>query len=101
MKRITTFLFGAIVGAGLFYAATTYHVVQAADGFHLIEKIDAGLEDPYVDIREFSLGDWADHQALALAITNAGKQHLLTEAAGNTVNQALEGLQQHFQQPQQ
>jgi hypothetical protein len=101
MRRFGTFLFGAVVGAGLLYLASNYHVVQAQDGLHVIEKMNAGLTDPFVDIRAFTLGDWADHQELALAITSAGKQYLLVDAASNSIDRGLEQIQQHLQPRQQ
>lgn len=100
MSRLSSFFLGALVGAGLLYVVTNYHVVQADDGFHVIPKTNAGFKDIYVDIREFTIGDWADHQGLAVAITNAGKQHLLADSAGNTLNQGLQNLQQQLQPPQ-
>jgi hypothetical protein len=96
MRRLGTFLFGVVVGAALLYLATNYHVVRAKDGWHVIEKLDATFTDPYLDIRSFTLGDWADHQDLALAITNAGKQYLLVDAASNSVDRGLEQLQQQL-----
>ena len=99
MGRLSTFLFGALVGAGLLHLATNYYVVRAPDQVHLIPKVNARLSQPYVDIRAFTLGDWADHQELALAITNAGKSHLLGNSAANSFNQALDNFQLQIPQP--
>ena len=89
------FVLGMIVGAALLHGATNYHVVRAQDGFHFIRKSEARIAEAYIDIRNFGIADWAERPGLALAITNAGKQHLIGDAAatsiGQGVNQLLEG----------
>ena len=93
MSRIWTFLLGMATGAILLYVGTLYHVVRATDGVHLIEKQPPRLAETYVDIRSYSMTDWAGHPQLASAIVQANQQQLLTSSAAaslsDTVGKAL------------
>ena len=81
MKRISSFLLGMATGAMLLHAATLYHVVRASDGVHFIAKQPARLSETYVDIRSFSMTDWAAHPQLASALVQANQQQLIGESA--------------------
>ncbi len=50
----------------LLFVGSRYHVVRANDGFHLIPRSSARLTEPYVDIRQFTIEDWDEHQGLAI-----------------------------------
>jgi hypothetical protein len=93
MSRIWTFLLGVAIGAILLYVGTLYHVVRASDGVHLIEKQPPRLCETYVDIRSYSMTDWAGHPQLASAIVQANQQQLLSSTAAaslsDTVRQSL------------
>ncbi len=92
MRRISTFLMGMATGAMLLHGATMYHVVRAADGVHLIPKQPPRLAESYVDIRAFSMNDWADHAQLASAMVQAGQQQLLGNAAMGSVREAVDTM---------
>ncbi len=81
MGRFGCFTVGVICGAGLIYGAFHYHVVRAAESTHVVAKLNPGLEHTYVDIRDFELEDWNRHRNVALALLNADKADLVTEAA--------------------
>lgn len=93
MSRLHTFFLGMFTGAALLHAATTYHLVRAADGIHFIPKQPPRLAETYVDIRGFTMNDWAGHTQLASALVQANQQQLLnnsaTGAIQQTINQAL------------
>jgi hypothetical protein len=93
MSRIWTFLLGMATGAILLHVGTLYHVVRATDGVHLIEKQPPRLGETYVDIRSYSMTDWAGHPQLASAIVQANQQQLLSTSAAaslsDTVGNAL------------
>jgi hypothetical protein len=89
MRRISTFLMGMATGAMLLHGVTMYHVVRAADGVHLIPKQPPRLAESYVDIRTFSMNDWADHAQLASAMVQAGQQQLLGDAAMGSVRDTV------------
>jgi hypothetical protein len=93
MPRLSSFLLGMATGAMLLHGATTYHVVRAADGMHLVPKQPPRLSETYVDIRTFTLNDWAGHPQLASALVQANQQQLLGDSAASAiqdkVNQVL------------
>jgi hypothetical protein len=89
MRRISTFLLGMATGAMLLHGATMYHLVRAADGFHLIPKQPPRLAETYVDIRTFTMAEWADHAQLASAVVQAGQQRLLGDSAGGAIRETL------------
>ena len=81
MSRLSSFLLGMVAGAGLLQGVTTYHIVRASDGFHFIAKQPARLGETFVDIRTFTMSDWATHAQLASAMVQANLQHLLGDSA--------------------
>ena len=92
MRRLMTFLTGMVVGAALLFGAQRYHVIRADDGFHCVRKIESKLAATYVDIRGFSVADWAEHTDVAAALVNADKRDLMENAAGNALRQGLDNL---------
>lgn len=96
MGRIYNFLLGVVVGFGLYHAAYNYHVVQAADGFHLVAKVPPRFSEVYVDVRQFGINDWREHAQLAVALQKAGKGHVLGDSArgllGEAVNRGLDAV---------
>jgi len=89
MKRISSFLLGMATGAILLHGATLYHVVRASDGVHLVAKQPARLGESYVDIRSFSMSEWASHPQLATALVQANQQHLIGESAAGAMREAV------------
>ncbi len=92
MSRLSSFVLGMVAGAGLLHGATNYHVVRAADGIHLIAKQPARLSETYVDIRGFSMTDWAAHPQLASALVQASQQNLLGDSAASLGDKAKQLL---------
>ena len=92
MNKLSSFLLGMIVGAGLIYGSLKYHLVRAEDGFHFVAKSQAEFAGAYVDIRNFSIEDWADHPALAAALLQADKRHLVNEAASDGVRKTIDNV---------
>jgi hypothetical protein len=91
MSRFSSFLLGMATGAILLYGATLYHVVRAPDGFHFVKKQQPRLSETYVDIRAFTMTDWASHPQLASALVQANQQQLLGDSAAGSL---LEGIKQ-------
>ncbi len=60
---------------------TTYHVVRASNGFHLIPKQPSRLGETFVDIRSFTMTDWTARPQLASALVQANQQQLLGDSA--------------------
>ncbi len=92
MSRLSTFIMGMVAGAGLLQAATNYHVVRASDGFHLIAKQPARLSETYVDIRRFTMSDWAGRPQLATALVQANQQQLLGDAVAGAAQEKAHQL---------
>ena len=89
MRRIMTFGMGMVAGGLLLWGALQFHVLHAKDGLHLVPKVNASLAKTYVDIRTFTLRDWAQNTDIALALTNANKQSLIETAAGDALENGL------------
>jgi hypothetical protein len=77
MNRSGSFFLGLAVGVAGLYMTMHFTLVRAGDGFHIVPKIAAKAEVPFVDIRKFSLASWQRKQGLALAILRAQKGYLL------------------------
>lgn len=92
MRRLMTFGMGMVVGALLLYGALNYHVIQSKQGLHFIPKASASLSKSYVDIRQFTLADWARNTDIALALTNANQVELMENAAGNALQNGIDRL---------
>lgn len=92
MSRLSTFLLGMVAGAALLQGATNYHIVRAADGFHVVPKQPARLAETYVDIRAFSMTDWAARPQLASALVQANQQQLLGDSAAATLQEKAKQL---------
>jgi hypothetical protein len=95
---MSTFIVGAAVGAVALYGALTHHLVRTADGWEVVPKTSATLEDSYVDVRRFGLPEWAEHRELAAAIMKAQKEQILSEAAQQTIEQSAKGLLEGLRQ---
>ena len=100
MRRVMTFFLGMVVGGALLYAAEHFHLVRAQDGFHLIPKTESKLAATYVDIRNFSPTDWAQHTDVAMAITKAKQGQLLQNSAAQSLQDSVQELL-HSGQPSQ
>lgn len=92
MSRLSAFLIGMVAGAGLLQGANTYHIVRASDGFHFIAKQPARLGETFVDIRSFTLTDWAARPQLASALVQANQQHLLGDSAATALQEKVKQL---------
>jgi hypothetical protein len=89
MGKLGTFFLGAIIGAGLVFGAQRYHVVRSDEGFYLVAKVSASFSDTYVDIRTFTLTDWANHKTLAAALLKSKKEHLMHDSAGDAFREDI------------
>jgi hypothetical protein len=92
MKRLMTFFFGMIAGAALLLGAQRYHVIRAEDGLHMVPKLHASLSSTYVDIRNFTVADWASHPDLASAMIADDRRELVEGAASDALQNGLDRL---------
>jgi len=94
MSRLSTFVFGVIVGAVGVVVSENYYVVRSKESFHLVPKVAARLEVPYRDIRQYTVEDWQDNPSLALAIIKSQKQDLMQETGLNSMQRQFESMLQ-------
>lgn len=97
MNRFTTFFIGTIVGAVLMFVSLKYSIIRAGDGHHVIRKSTATLSSVYIDIREFTAGDWRDNMRLAADIANSKNQALQEAVTEATVNNSIDSLFEQLQ----
>jgi hypothetical protein len=90
MSRISSFFTGIIVGAVGLYLVMQFYFIRSNDGFHLVPKMAAKLEMPYIDIRKFTLNDWQSHQSLAVAILKANRGNLMQDSSLGSIKQAAQ-----------
>jgi len=96
MGRVSSFISGMVAGFVLFFLLNHYHVVRSNDGLFVVPKLSQNLQDSYVDIREFGLGDWQEHRLLAASILRSDRHELLEESSltgfRKTVVTLMDGL---------
>jgi hypothetical protein len=79
MNRIESFLIGLAVGIAMLYLTMHFTIVRATDGFHWIPKVNAKLDLPYEDVRDFKAEHWQRRPALTMSIIKARKAYLMDE----------------------
>ena len=92
MRRLSTFIFGMAVGAGLLYGALNYHLIRADDGLHVVPKLNVELSSTYVDIREFTPADWSKRPQLASALLQSDQRELVDGAVDDAFRNGLDRL---------
>ena len=88
MRRISVFIIGCLAGGAIMYGGLTHHLLRTSDGWELIPKSSATFDDSFVDVRKFTLSDWAEHRELVAAIVKAQKEQILGGATQNTLEQS-------------
>lgn len=86
------FFIGFVCGGIFIFGVLRYHVLHAEDGFHLIPKMGATASEPYLDVREFTASDWADHPAVAAAVVRAGRADLMKDSAVDSLFDGAAGI---------
>ena len=89
MRRLITFGMGMVFGGLLLWSALHYHVLNTNSGLRFVPKVSASLSKTYVDIRSFTVADWARNTDLVLALTNANETDLVESAMGDSVEQGI------------
>ena len=84
MRRITSMLFGVVVGGLLMFGALQYHVLRTAEGFSYVPKRNVTLKDTYLDVREWTPLDWSNHPDLIISMMQNGRKDILDQ---NNVNE--------------
>jgi hypothetical protein len=90
MRRLMALLIGIVIGGGCVYFAYQYHVVRTDDEWLFIPKTQRDLANTYIDIRRWSVNDWAGQPELARALMKEGRSDLIVQPqAGNLFDELL------------
>ena len=89
MRFLTTFFLGMVVGGGGVFFAQKVHVLRTEQGVEFVPKLTTGFSETYVDVRQFSAGDWENHKELAAAIVHAKKEYILSGSASEQTRQGI------------
>lgn len=92
MSRLGSILFGVVLGAGLVYGALNYHVLRTTEGIEFVPKLSTNFSDTYLDVRQYGVSDWADHEQVARAVVKSGKDYLLKDSATRSVQEGINSL---------
>lgn len=92
MGRMSSFIFGAAVGATVMFVSLTYHVLRTSEGYELVPKLTAGFSETYVDVRKFGASDWANHKSLVAAIVAADKKTILQDSSSEHVTEGVQEM---------
>lgn len=94
MKSFRWFIVGNVIGIATMGLSYEYYFVMSVEGFLMVPKSQATLENVYLDIREWTLHDWADHPQVARAFVNDGRSDLVSSSvARETVEHLLPDLE--------
>lgn len=89
MSRIGWFVSGTIAGAGLMFGSLTYHFLYTKDGLKAVPKLSATLSETFLDVREFTASDWAEHKTVMAAVIQADESELLETAAIDSIREGV------------
>lgn len=92
MKRFSSFFLGMLTGAALLGSAMHFHFVRSSQGLLMVPKVSKGLEDTYVDIRDFNLEDWQQHRALAASIIKSDRSELISGQSMDNFRSNIESI---------
>jgi hypothetical protein len=77
MFGIFKFGAGVVTGGVLAVAGMNYHVVRTEESVTFVPKRHAGLDETYLDIREWTITDWKDHPDFIWSLYENDKQDLI------------------------
>ncbi len=92
MNRLECFLIGLASGIATLYLVMHFTLVRGSDGFHFIPKLNAKLDVPYEDVRDFQAEHWQRRPALAMSILRARKGHLIDERTQRSIHKTTQQM---------
>jgi len=92
MNRLESFLIGLASGIATLYLVMHFTLVRGSDGFHFIPKLNAKLDVPYEDVRDFQAEHWQRRPALTMSILRARKGHLIDERTQRSVQKTTQQM---------
>lgn len=90
MNRFESFLIGLACGIATLYVVMHFTVVRANDGLHWIPKLNAKLDLPYEDVRDFKAEHWQRRPALTMSILRARKGYMIDDRTKFQFQQATQ-----------
>lgn len=96
MGRSGWFIAGVLTGAGMMFSSLTYHFLYTKDGLKAVPKTTASLSETYLDVREFTAADWAEHKTVMAAVIQADESELLESAAVNSLRDGFDHWASRF-----
>jgi hypothetical protein len=92
MNRLESFLIGSASGIAILYLVMHFTLVRGSDGFHFIPKLNAKLDVPYEDVRDFQAEHWQRRPALTMSILRARKGHLIDERTQRSIQKTTQQM---------
>lgn len=92
MNRLESFLIGLASGIALLYLVMHFTLVRGSDGFHFIPKLNAKLDLPYEDVRDFQAEHWHRRPALTMSILRARKGHLIDQRTQRSIQKTTQQM---------
>ena len=92
MNRLESFLIGLASGIATLYLVMHFTLVRGSDGFHFIPKLNAKLDVPYEDVRDFQAEHWHRRPALTMSILRARKGHLIDERTQRSIQKTTQQM---------
>jgi hypothetical protein len=92
MNRLESFLIGLASGIATLYLVMHFTLVRGSDGFHFIPKLNAKLDVPYEDVRDFQAEHWQRRPALTMSILRARKGHLIDERTQRSIQKTTQQM---------
>ena len=93
MRRLFTLLLGIGLGGCAVYIGFNYHVLQTNDGLLFVPKVEADLQDPYCDVRQWGADDWRGHTKLTEAVVRYGRGDLVIRTSSqNLIDRVFDKL---------
>ena len=92
MNRLESFLIGLASGIATLYLVMHFTLVRGSDGFHFIPKLNAKLDLPYEDVRDFQAEHWHRRPALTMSILRARKGHLIDQRTQRSIQKTTQQM---------
>jgi hypothetical protein len=87
---------GAALGGSLVFGSLSYHFLRTEEGVQVVPKLSATFHETYIDVRNFSAGDWARHKSIVAAIVRAKKDAIFEETAVDTSHEGVTSLLKEY-----